>query len=519
MFFTVRSAFRATGLVLLAAAALTNVFAQPRGDEPGREARVAQAFKAMRGDEAALALWLRQMPKGADLHNHLVGAVYAENLLRWAAEDGLCIDPQAGAIVAAAQCKPPLLAAREAQRSPQLHEQMLQSLSMRDFKGFDRRGAVAGHAQFFATFDRFQQAATQRDADMLAEVAERAAANGVRYLELMHSPGMLEAAFGAPEDLGGDWAAQWQRDQDRLEGIAQKVVSQMDEAHARMRQLLACDSPAQARPGCGVQIRLLGQVIRVFPAHQVFAQSSLAFMLARRDARFVGVNLVAPEHSPVTQRDYGVQMHQLGWLKSRWPEVPVSLHAGELTWGLVPPEQLRSNIRQAIEVAGAQRIGHGVSIAHEDDAQALLDQMARQGIAVEINLTSNDVILGVRGARHPLHLYLRSGVPAVLSTDDEGVSRIDLTHEYLRAMTEQGLGYRQLKRMARNSLIYAFVPGQSLWRVPQPGAAQQRVKPCVRLGSAACSGWLRGNAKAQLQRQLEADFTRFEQALLTSGYR
>jgi hypothetical protein len=40
---------------------------------------------------------------------------------------------------------------------------------------------------------------------------------------------------------------------------------------------------------------------------------------------------------------------------------------------------------------------------------------------VEINLTSNDQILGVHGAMHPFPAYRAAGVPTVLSTDDEGV--------------------------------------------------------------------------------------------------
>jgi len=44
---------------------------------------------------------------------------------------------------------------------------------------------------------------------------------------------------------------------------------------------------------------------------------------------------------------------------------------------------------------------------------------------VEINITSNDLILGVSGKNHPLPIYRESGVPVALSTDDEGVSRIE----------------------------------------------------------------------------------------------
>jgi adenosine deaminase len=82
--------------------------------------------------------------------------------------------------------------------------------------------------------------------------------------------------------------------------------------------------------------------------------------------------------------------------------------------------------------------------------------MARRHVLVEIALTSNDVILGVRGPAHPLAAYLAHGVPVALATDDEGVSVSDMTLEYARAVSDQRLGYVALKTMARNSIAYSF---------------------------------------------------------------
>src|SRR3546814_7586121 len=106
-------------------------------------------------------------------------------------------------------------------------------------------------------------------------------------------------------------------------------------------------------------------------------------------------------------------MRMIGALAAESPDVPVTLHAGELAPGLVPPEDLRFHIREAVEVAGARRIGHGVDILHEDRPEELLDAMAARQIAVEINLTSNDVILGIVGDDHPFETYRDRGVPLV----------------------------------------------------------------------------------------------------------
>jgi adenosine deaminase len=86
-----------------------------------------------------------------------------------------------------------------------------------------------------------------------------------------------------------------------------------------------------------------------------------------------------------------------------------------------------------------------------------MSEMASAGLLVEIMLTSNAQILGVQGQSHPLLEYLRAGVPVALASDDEGVLRTDLTHEYMRAAQEFGLTYLELKTMARNSVSYSFL--------------------------------------------------------------
>ena len=90
--------------------------------------------------------------------------------------------------------------------------------------------------------------------------------------------------------------------------------------------------------------------------------------------------------------------------------------------------------------------------------------MAARGVAVEVCPTSADAILNVRGAEHPYALYHAAGVPMTLNTDDEGVSRSDLTREYLRALQSWELSWSDLKRLARNAVRYAFLSGEALVR-------------------------------------------------------
>jgi adenosine deaminase len=149
-------------------------------------------------------------------------------------------------------------------------------------------------------------------------------------------------------------------------------------------------------------------------------------------------------------------MAMIDFLHASYPDVHVTLHAGELTEQLVPTDGLTFHIRESVVTGHAERIGHGVDVLHETDPEALLGLMSQRRTLVEIALTSNDGILGVRGAQHPLAAYLRHQVPVALVTDDAGVSRSDMTHEYLRAVMDQGLGYATLRTMARNSIAYSF---------------------------------------------------------------
>jgi adenosine deaminase len=209
--------------------------------------------------------------------------------------------------------------------------------------------------------------------------------------------------------------------------------------------------------------------------------------------------------------DFDLHMRIIEALRKFYPATHVSLHAGELAMGLVPPEGLRFHIRESIERGGAERIGHGVDIMSENDSIGLLREMARRNVLVEICLTSNDVILGVSGDRHSLPLYMKYGVPVALATDDEGVSRSDITHEYLRAVETYGLTYNDLKRMARASLEHSFIPGTSVWQKPESSVAiceldlHRPENP-----SQPCKALIEGSERARVQWQLERAFAEFE---------
>ena len=454
----VTSRIRKTSIYGLVACLLIGTAApNASGADDFVDRRATSRFDEIRNDPVRLRRFLYRFPKGGDLHNHLDGAIYAESYIAWAAEDGKCVDMASHFIV-----PPPCDAA--AGRPPASHIQfnadrvnpLIDALSVRNYE----RRSVSGHDQFFSTFQRFLQASFGREGDMLAEATARAARQNTVYLELMQSWGMADARQLASSSEGIDLSeplAERVRN-NGIEKIARSVFAATDRAEARWRQKLNCETDDRD-VGCDVAVRYLAQVIRVFPREQVFAQTLLAFMLIESDSRYVGLNFVAPEDNPVALRDHTWHMNLIADLTELFPGATgkVTLHAGELAPGLVPPEYLGMHIREAIEIADSRRIGHGVDIAHDANAAELLRFMAERQILVEINLTSNDVILGITDAEHPFDLYRHYGVPLALASDDEGVSRIDLTHEYQRAVETYDVSYSDLKEFSRNSLKYSFL--------------------------------------------------------------
>jgi hypothetical protein len=467
----------------------------------------ASRFEAVRQSPPQLRAFLYGMPKGGDLHTHLSGAAYAETLIDAGAASGVCVDRVRYAV---ASCGPAARRLADAQSDNDFRTVVINAWSMRSFVP---SSGVSGHDHFFAAFGKFGGAADM--GEMAADVVDRAGAQHERYIEPMVTfQGSAVTTLGKQLGWTGDMADFHRRLlAGGLPSLLPKASADIDAGEMRMRALMHCDTP-QALPGCSVTVRWLGQVTRTNPPGAVFAQMLFTAMLSEADPRVVGLNFVSPEDNPTALADYKLHMRMLDYLHSVMPQTYVSLHAGELTLGLVPSDALRFHVRQAVEVAHARRIGHGVDVMYEADAADLLHDMAGKRVAVEINLTSNDQILGVHGAAHPFPVYRAAGVPTVLSTDDEGVERIDRTHELQRAATEFGLDWTTLVGLERNTLEYAFVAGASLWADP---VAWRRVPVCAdpvwQPPAPDCAAFLQSSEKARLQWALERDLAEFDRDL------
>jgi adenosine deaminase len=490
------------------------------------EARAAHALEAARRlGQPELYAFLKPFPKGADLHMHLSGAIYAETFIAEAVKQGLCVDPVALKLTAP-PCKAPVVPASTAFADQGLYDKLIDAFSMRSFVPYS---GWSGHDQFFATFSRWGALEKATAGEWLDEVASRAAAQNEQYLEIMQTPTFSNAAklgykLGWPAGAEKNVTTQQLSDLRTALlalGLTQEVPTDrrdLAEAKTAFRTAEHC-SPApdfidpKEAPACSVKIHWLYQILRGFPPQQVFAQTLLGFEVASADPDVVGLNFVMPEDGRVSMQDYHLQMQMLDYLHSVYPKVHISLHAGEVAPGLVPPMGLTFHIREAVELGHAERIGHGIDVLYEDDPAALLKEMAAKHIDVEINLTSNDGILGIKGSDHPLAAYRAAHVPFSLSTDDEGVSRIDLTHEYARAVLEQNLTYADLKQSARDSLEHSFLHGDSLYTTPDDYT--HRKSGCAapvtaKAPTTACKAFLDANEKAAAQYELERRFQTFE---------
>ncbi len=414
---------------------------------------------------AELTMFLTMMPKGGDLHHHYSGAIYAEQYLEWVDRQGYCVSKTNfrittdKAAVAAEGAKPAGLrtcvSGRDLVADNDSYRELLQKWSTLDFynHGADQRPP---DQTFFDTFGYFGPVASTNTAEGLRTLKARAIAENLAYIEtifelapitadadfdkLVASPGFdpaqLDAALGA-------LTARLEANPAFAKGIADYVANVeassagIDDEHFTMRY----------QP----------YVLRFLSPSVVFSQMLASARLAKASPKIVGVNIVGQESLNVSMRDYSLHMRMFRFLKAKYPDVKTALHAGELKLGIVPPEGLTFHIGEAVNVAGANRIGHGIDIAHEKNALAILRTMRERRIPVEINLTSNEFILGVKGADHPVELYRKHGVPFVISTDDAGVTRHNLSNEYVLFATRYKTDYAELKRLSYDSIRHAFL--------------------------------------------------------------
>lgn len=421
--------------------------------QPG-SAGAAERFELAKRSTPELISYIRRMPKGADLHNHLSGASYADFMMQSARDAGHLYDRAANRFVD--MTSETTVSFDDFISNAQLVSAFRNSVSIRGWLGEGGNG----HDAFFKSFQHMAGTG-RRIPEMLAEVLARNHYQNVQHVELMVSvaPVSVIGRFvdrfrgldldDLPQSL--DSYRPLFDDPDVNREFTQELDRWQREAESILRSeygLRWADMPS---------VSYIPQLDRSGPIDRFFGAAVLFMVGVQADPRIVGLNIVAPEDLPLSHWQFDDQMKIIDYLWRELDRPAITLHAGELSLRESPVEPMQDRIRRSITQGHARRIGHGVSIAWEKDLFGLLAKMKREGILVELIPSSAEVILGKAGPDHPFYLYRSAGVPMCICTDDEGVSRTNLTMEYVKMVQNYGLSYVELIRMSRACLEHAFL--------------------------------------------------------------
>ncbi|MFH6996803.1 adenosine deaminase [Flavobacterium sp. FlaQc-57] len=426
-------------------------------------------LEKIRNNEALLTAFFQQMPKGGDLHHHFSGSIYAEPLLERAIAEDFYLNIETMEVSKTKPAKGNWQTFSSLKNEGKLafyEQQIMQTWSAKDYNGV----SVPSDDLFFDSFMKFEPTIKGHFAEGMLELKKRAIAENVSYIETQLSTIPCDMNVSDLTDFNSKLRqAASQKDE-------KAVLKLLDELYKSLQQKDAKKYAADFNNNFIAKLhkdlkidderftmRYQNFVLRFMDPVDLFKNLSIAFISANDSKLVAGVNIVSPEHGENSMKDYWLHMVMFKYCHSKFPDVKYTLHAGELTLGLVQPEDLTWHINDAIYVAGANRIGHGVDIAYEANSYDLLKYMSKNNIPIEINLTSNEFILKVKENRHPFTLYKEFNVPIVISTDDAGILRTNMTEQYvLLAKRYPDVSYATIKQYVYNSINYSFIQDASV---------------------------------------------------------
>ena len=324
-------------------------------------------------DVGRLRELLRRLPK-AELHCHLDGSLRPETMLDLAREKGVTMpaaDPDA------------------------LREYMTVS---------DARNLEEYLERFAITLSVMQSdAALERVA---YELAEDAARDGVRYIEVRYAP-----VLNVREGLSLEQAVE-----------------------APLRGL------ARAERELGIMGRVIVTAIRSMSPD--VSQELAELAVAYRHRGVVGFDLAGGELG------HPARAHASAFEYARSHDLACTCHAGE---GDGP-----ESVRQAVHQCGAHRLGHATRLIEDT---SLTDYCNDHRITLEICLTSNvQTRVAPSYALHPFREYFDRGLNVVLNTDNRLMSGVTLTDEYVHASQSLAFTFDELTRVALNGFESCFLP-------------------------------------------------------------
>ncbi|MFV8325378.1 adenosine deaminase [Flavobacterium sp. ZS1P14] len=426
-------------------------------------------FEKIRNNEAALTAFFSQMPKGGDLHHHYSGSIYAEPLLERAIADDFYLNTETMQV----NKEKPLVgnweqfsALKSNGELDAYKQKIMQKWSVKDYNHVD----YPSDKLFFESFMKFEPAIKGNFGPGVLELKNRAITENVSYIETQLAT--------IPCTMNTDDLTKFNTRLRQLSKIKDEktIIKSLDSVYNVLLQKNAASYATDFNVNFVAKLhndlkiddakftmRYQNFVLRFMEPVDLFKNLVIAFISADSSPLMAGVNIVSPEDGETSMKDYWLHMVMFKYCHSRYPNVKYTLHAGELTLGLVQPEDLTWHINAAVYLAGANRIGHGVDMAYEQNSYDLLRYMAKKTIPIEINLVSNEFILKVKENRHPLTLYKEFGVPIVISTDDAGILRTNMTEQYVvLAKRYKNITYADIKQFVYNSINYSFIKETSV---------------------------------------------------------
>lgn len=427
--------------------------------------RTAQLYKsfiqATPVNTAQLNLFFSQMPKGGDLHHHYSGSIYAETYLEWVKQKGYWINKKTLKVDTKKTANS--ITVDELNADAMLFRKLLGLWSDLDFYNHFHLQPPPD-LNFFNTFGYFGPVSGPPFDTGLQILKQRAIDENVQYIETMlktvsyklkNTTFDKKARKAVPEPDCDCEKAVFKTFDAFVKNNIKKDKNFNKAVTDYVTMVDALNKKLNTQPDFHMAFQTYAT--RSATPAVMFSKLYAGFSVANQSPHVVGVNIVGPENGHVALQDYTLHMYMFRYLKKKFPNVKTAMHAGELVLGLVRPKQLLFHINQAVNIAEANRIGHGIDIFHEQKPFELLKTMKQKNIAVEINLTSNEFILGVKDGMHPIHIYKKAGVPFVISTDDSGVSRNNLTKEYVLLAQRYKPDYKSIKRYVMNSIDYSFL--------------------------------------------------------------
>jgi adenosine deaminase len=210
-----------------------------------------------------------------------------------------------------------------------------------------------------------------------------------------------------------------------------------------------CGAVNQAQAEHDIRANLIVQIGRDERLETAWDVARIA--VAHRDRGVVGLDLAGDEVRYPARSFTDV----FRWARSEG--LHITVHAGEAAGA--------HNVRDAVELLGAQRIGHGIrTIENSQVVRLVLDR----AITLEVCPTSNlQTGVVVRAGQHPLRDMVVLGLRVTLNTDDPSISDTTLTDEYVVAILAMGLTLEHVKRSIVTSAEGSFLPPEERARLTE----------------------------------------------------